>query len=416
MQNRTLSDRMLIQVVATSAVALFIIFGIRLSFSVFFAEFISVEGWSSAQGSSIFSVSMLAFAISAPPTGFLLDRYGPRVVFSVGAALLGVGLYMSSRAQSIEALIFAYGVVGGVGLGVIGLGPMAGNITSWVPPAARGRAIGIAFAGTGLGSLIFVPLSERLITIFGWRQTYLILSGVCFFVLVPMLLTLLRKPPPRQPTPDATGTTARAIPPRELLANPWFWLLMLIAFSALGPLRALTVHQIAYMESVGVDRPVAARYVGLAGFITTGAFIGWGVISDRLGRAWTFTLGALALMGAVGLLFALRAAHPPALLLGYAVLYALGEGTRSSQTTALASDTFNNAGLGLVNSLVGALFGLGAAFGPWLVGYLRDTTASYTAALWVVVGYIVLSVVTFVLLANRHRFTRQRARIPSTNP
>jgi hypothetical protein len=53
MHNRNISNRMMIQVVATSAVALFIIFGIRLSFSVFFAEFISVEGWSSAQGSSI---------------------------------------------------------------------------------------------------------------------------------------------------------------------------------------------------------------------------------------------------------------------------------------------------------------------------------------------------------------------------
>ena len=66
---------------------------------------------------------MLVFAATAPPKGYFLDKYGPCVVFSVGAALLGTGLFLSSRAQSIEQLILAYGVIAG-------RGPMAGNITS----------------------------------------------------------------------------------------------------------------------------------------------------------------------------------------------------------------------------------------------------------------------------------------------
>jgi MFS family permease len=405
MENSAPNDRAIWQVVIVSALALFIIFGIRLSFSVFFDEFITAEGWSSAAGSSIFSVSMIVFAVTAPPTGFLLDRFGPRVVFSVGAALLGLGLLLSSRANTIEQLIVAYGVVGGAGLGVIGLGPMAGNITAWVPPAQRGRAIGIAFAGTGLGSLVFVPLSEALISRMGWRDTYLVLSAVCFFVLMPLLFGFLRKPPtldkPQHDKPTDTPTTGWRVLARDAL----FWVMLFVGLNALLPLRALTVHQVRYMVSVGVAREVAARYVGLAGLITIGAFVGWGFISDRFGRAWTFTLGAASLVFGVVVLWLLGRSQPVFLLTLYATLYALGEGTRSSQTTALASDTFASGGLGLVNSLMGAMFGLGAAFGPWMMGWLYDRTGSYNGGLWMVAVSVLLSVLGFwaVRLIGRDR-------------
>ncbi|MEO0562526.1 MAG: MFS transporter, partial [Chloroflexota bacterium] len=195
MAEQAAAHRMVIQVVATTAVALFVIFGIRLSFSVFFAEFLQVEGWSSAQGSSIFSVSMIVFALTAPPTGYLLDRFGPATVFSSGALILGLGLFLSSYAQSIQHIILTYGVIAGAGLGIIGLGPMAGNISSWVQPEQRGRAIGAAFAGTGFGSLVFVPMSERLIFAFGWRTTFAIYAAVCVFFLAPVLFFLLKKSP-----------------------------------------------------------------------------------------------------------------------------------------------------------------------------------------------------------------------------
>ncbi len=123
----------------------------------------------------------------------------------------------------------------------------------------------------------------------------------------------------------------------------------------------------------------------------------WGWFSDRFGRALTFTLGALSLMAAVGILFILPG-FPSSILVLYAILYALGEGTRSSQTTALASDVFQGSGLGLVNGLVGAMFGLGAAFGPWLVGRLRDTNGDYVYGFFAVLLMIIVSIAGFVAI------------------
>lgn len=378
------------RIVLVSGFMALIIFGIRLSFSVFFAEFVVAEGWSNEAAAGIFSVSMLVFAFGSTPAGILLDRYGPRVIFTCGVVLLAVGLFLSSRVNTVGQLIVTYGIIGGSGLAIVGLGPVAANIAAWVPPSARGRAIGVAFAGTGLGSLIFVPMSTWLIDTIGWRSAYVVLAAICLFILAPVLIMVLRKPPGIEIRRDIADDS------RALFRSPVFWLLMLVSLMALGPLRALTVHQVAYIQSNGIDRSVAATYVGLAGFLTIGAFIMWGWVSDRFGRALAFTLGALSLAGAVGVLLVLPDAGDSRILIAYAMFYALGEGTRSSQTTALASDVFQASGLGLVNGLVGAMFGLGAAFGPWIVGRLRDTTGDYTLGFITVLIMISISIAGFV--------------------
>ena len=390
------------RIVIVCSLSLFIIFGIRLSFSVFFAEFVLTEGWSNEASAAIFSLNMLCFALTAPLAGLALDRYGPRPVFALGVLLMAAGLWLSSRATSLTDLLLSYGVIEGCGLGITGLGPVASVVAGWTTPAQRGRAIGIAFAGTGLGSLVFVPLANLLIAQFDWRGAYLILSLVCLCLLLPLMVIGLQKPPAvmRRRGNHKQRPSGQW---RQLLLNPVFWALMLVGLTALGPVRSLTVHQIAYMESAGVERSVAANVVGLAGLLTSGSFIALGWVSDRFGRAAAFTIGCLGLLGAVAMLLLLPAAASVAVLILYALCFALGEGTRSSQSTALASDVFQRQGLGLINGLMGGMFGLGAALAPWLVGRLRDQSGSYHGGLLVVVIMVVVSLIAYAYAARERR-------------
>jgi len=388
------------RIVIVCFLSVFIIFGIRLSFSVFFAEFVLVEGWSNEASAAIFSLNMLVFAATAPLAGIALDRWGPRPVFGLGALLMAGGLWLSSQATTFADLLLSYGVVEGIGLGITGLGPVASVVAGWTTPRQRGRALGIAFAGTGLGSLLFVPLSNRLVAQFGWRDAYLALALICLVVLLPLMVFGLRRPPQAL----ARGGLHRAtrVNWRALLRNRAFWALMIAAVMTMGPVRSLTVHQIAYMESVGVERATAANVVGLAGLLTGGFFVGLGWVSDRFGRAIAYSIGAAGLLGAVAMLLLLRAVDLPLLLILYACLFAMGEGARSSQTTALASDVFQRQGLGLINGLVGGLGGLGAAIGPWLVGRLRDESGSYDGGLLVVVAMVALSVIAYRYVSRRN--------------
>ena len=387
------------RIVIVCSLSLFIIFGIRLSFSVFFAEFVLTEGWSNEASAAIFSLNMLFFALTAPLAGIALDRYGPRPVFGLGVLLMTAGLWLSSRATSLNDLLLAYGVIEGCGLGITGLGPVASVVAGWTTPALRGRALGIAFAGTGLGSLVFVPLANWLIAQFDWRSAYLILALVCLCLLLPLMVIGLRRPP-AETSRRASHRQRPTAQWRMLLSNPVFWALMIVGLTALGPVRSLTVHQIAYMEAAGVERTVAANVVGLAGLLTSVSFIALGWVSDRFGRAAAFTLGCLGLLGAVAMLYLLPAATSAVVMLLYALCFALGEGTRSSQSTALASDVFQPQGLGFINGLMGGMFGLGAALGPWLVGRLRDQSGSYDSGLLVIVVMALVSLAAFWVVAR----------------
>ena len=205
----------------------------------------------------------------------------------------------------------------------------------------------------------------------------------------------LRRPPTVKR--HRSRPTQEAGDPRALLGLPAFWALLLVGLTALGPLRSLTVHQVALMESAGVARSLAAAVVGLAGVLASLGFVAMGWFSDRYGRTAAFSIGAAGLLGAVGLLLAMQTDASAGLLLAYAVLYALGESTRSSQATALASDIFHRQGLGKINGLLGGMFGLGAALGPWLVGRIRDESGSYDGGLLLVAALVLVSLVAFVI-------------------
>ena len=179
-----------------------------------------------------------------------------------------------------------------------------------------------------------------------------------------------------------------------------FWWLIVAALGAIGPLRMLTVHQVAYAVDAGFSRFFAASLFGAGGALTAATFVVAGGLSDRLGRHSTYLVGSACLGAAI--LVLLRVASPADLgwLYAYTILEALGEGTRSSLVTAIASDTFPGEHMGAINGSVGAAYGAGAAVSTWLAGALYDSTGSYGVALWTAFAAVVVSAVCIHLLGR----------------
>ena len=120
-----------------------------------------------------------------PLLGHLLDRVGARAGFVAGSVILGLGLILSSTAQSLEQMIVDDSLIVSLGLAALALG-MHGIVLSRWFYRRRGLAIGIAFAGTGIGTFVFSPLVERFIEGHGWRGTYIILGAIVLILLVPI--------------------------------------------------------------------------------------------------------------------------------------------------------------------------------------------------------------------------------------
>jgi MFS family permease len=386
-------------IVGVCSLTLFVAFGVRLSFTVFFVALLEEFQWPRSSTALIFSVSMVVFATVSTFAGYALDRWGARRLFGLGALFLAAGLLLSSRVQTLGQLQLTYGVVAGIGIAMLGLGPQASLVARWFR-RRRGLAIGITFAGTGIGSLTMTPGVQYLVNTSGWRLAYVALGLIALGTLPAILL--LRMSPERVgllPDGAASGTPPpirgelpqREWAPADIARSPAFWLVIVAGLGAIGPLRLLTVHQLAAMADAGVDSLLAASIVGGAGAITAISFILWGALSDRIGRWRAYLLGSFCLLAAILILSRLPAGAGVPWLAAYALALGLGEGARASLVTAVASDLFFGKSLGTVNGAVGSAFGAGAAFFPWIAGYTYDVRGSYDRAYLLAAAAILVS-------------------------
>ena len=330
-------------IVGVSALILFAAFGIRLSFTVFFVALIDDFGWSRADTSLIFSATMIVFAATSTLAGVMLDRWGAPTTFTVGCTILGIGLLLSSQIQTLGQLTITYGVIAGLGITILGLSMHASVIRGWFKERL-GAAIGVAFAGTGLGALLVTPTAERLIRIFDWRTAIVFLAVLILLMIIPVQLFSVRSPAELGHTAEAQSTHPAIHEPdadrwtlHNTLRAPAFWLVVLAGICAIAPVRMLTVHQFAMMGDGGISRTLGAQAIGLAGGVTAATFILSGILSDRIGRVATYTIGSICLIAALLL--------PQTFALGwtiwpYAVLMGIGEGSRSSLVSCTTADIF----------------------------------------------------------------------------
>lgn len=129
--------------------------GASSAFAVFYPELLKVFGWSHASGALVYSVNMLVVAISSPLLGWLLDRFGPRWLFSAAAIMIGLAFGACSRVSSLGQYAFYYGILSA--LGQTALLSTTVVVAKWFAQAQRGRAIGVADVGTGFGMVALAP-------------------------------------------------------------------------------------------------------------------------------------------------------------------------------------------------------------------------------------------------------------------
>jgi len=283
----------------------------------------------------------------------------------------------------------------------------------------RGLAFGLAFAGTGLGTLTLTPASEYLISAFDWRFAYRVLGTLALFT-IPIIVIFLRLQPQeiglnpdgdagefgRAATTDVSHLTSILWTMRMAVRTPAFWFVMVASVGAIGPVRMLTVHQLAAIVDAGFERMVAARIVGFSGAVTAVSFILFGLLSDRVGRRIMYAVGSICLLTAILILNNLSSLNLSAWLFVYALALGLGEGSRASLVTAVATDLFPGPAMGAISGTVGAGFGIGAAILPWLAGHLYDRAGSYQQAYVIAAGAILLSAIAlWIAPSDRHRPT-----------
>jgi MFS family permease len=365
--------------------------GVNGAFGVYYLALLEEFSWSRSDGASIASINYVVYALAAPMVGLAFDRVGPRLLMPLGAALVGIGMMLSSISNSLFGLYISYGIVTAVGQGALGFVGHNALISFWFVKR-RATAIGIASMGQGVGALVMVPATQILIDSVGWRWTYIVTGSAMLLLLLPANALLQRRAPEDVGQfPDGDGSAIAENPGRGASKSSkereWtlreaahsfpFWSIT-IGHLALGTaLFLINTHAIAHFVAVGYEKLAASFYFGLIGFIRVGATILWGSISDRLGRGETYGLSIfVTVMGVVGMI-AMTINAPLWLIYLTIALYGVGHSAGNPTYGAVIGDIFSGRRIGLIFGLLEISFGLGSAFGSWIGGYLFDLTGSY---------------------------------------
>ena len=407
-------------IVAVSFYTLALGVNVRTAFSLLFPPLLDDFGWERGVTAGAFSLGFLASTLYAPFSGLLMDRFGPRLVLSLGVVLVAVGMAGAAYIQQPWHLYLTLGVLVVGGSFFVSYFGHSLFLPNWFV-RRRGLAIGIAFSGVGVGSMIFFPLLQGLVDTVGWREACWIMAVVLTVTLLPPILIFQRRHPDDvglQPdgevVPAGTPsdeTLAANVVDKEWVAVEWtvgralrtrrFWWLFCGYFSALYAWYAVQVHQTKYLIDSGFGAIEAAYALGVVALAGIAGQIGLGHLSDRIGREWAWTAacggfvicyGALLLIPLFPNVLTLALVVGAQGFLGYGITSVVG---------AIPAELFEGRRYSTIFGTLSISAGLGASAAPWTTGLLFDYFGDYTIAWWLALGISGLSVLCVWCAAPR---------------
>lgn len=388
-----------------------------------FAKALHAEGpfhLSHVQAAIPFECAIGMIFVGTTIGGRIQDKRGPRVVGLVGATLYALGIIIASFARSADdlwLLIVGYGIIGGFGLGLAYIVPIA-LLQKWFPDK-RGLITGIAVGGFGFGAVITSPVAQAMISgnpDFARYPTKVFLYlGIAYLIAGLLGASTFVNPPPGYTVagaPAATKTseqTAKATPGRdftqpEALRTPqWYLLTAILMVAVIGGISLVSQAAATATAVAGFSATGAATLVGVMGLFNGGGRMGWAALSDKIGRMPSF-IGILVILGVS--LLAIPHASNPALFYVLAALIYLCYGGAFGTMPSTAGDFFGLKYAGSIYGLMLVAWSIGGVVGPLLSSALIGTTpeGNYVLA-FSVVGAIALAGAILPLITKRPKST-----------
>src|SRR3977135_1540219 len=388
-------------VIAIAGVFLQIALGAVYAWSVFRVPLTKQFGWSIPEVTLTFTISIFVLGFAAFFGGLWLNRKGPRIVALTGGVLYGLGVFLTSFSHNLWWLYLSYGVIGGIGLGLGYIVPVA-VLVKWFPDR-RGLITGIAVGGFGAGALITAPVATRLIQSVGVLNTFACL-GIAYLVVTIISGAFMQNPPdgwkPAGWSPTASQTSQRSSRDYTLgeALRTWQWwaLWLLLFLNTSAGISVISQEAPMFQELARVSAVVAA---GMVGVVSLGNALGrvfWAWASDSITRRATFVVMFLA---QVVLFWALPSISSAAVLTLVAFVILMCYGGGFGTMPAFAADYFGAKNVGPIYGLMLTAWGFASAFGPLLIAYLRQANGTYRGALHIIAGVMLVSAVLPVLVS-----------------
>jgi len=381
--------------------------GITNTFPVFLPAVLTAFGGSRAATAGTASLLWLGGAVLSPVAGYLVARWNPRVLVSLGLGIVALGMVLGTLAPTLPLFLAAMGGLGGIGLGLTGMTTHAALIAD-AYVRRRGLATGIAFGGS-MAAYALAPPAQWVIAHWGWRAAFWCYAAI----IVAVIPWALRTHPSRLASASgrgAAGAGPNAVTVQSIVRSAGFWsLLVMFTTPPLFGYLATTQHAL-YFTARGFTAGEASMLLAIGGVLAGLGRALAGLVADRFGGPTAgFLSFSCSLLGMLCLL-GMEVRPLRVLAAGYVLFLFLPLGSRASIVTVLLGRIAPPAHYGVIFGLLGIGNNLGAALGPWLSGMLFDRTGSYVAIYLCALGIALtgLSALAVFCLTTRRELVRAR--------
>ena len=381
------------QVAATSFLALFAIVGLALYGLPFFYDFMVRDfGWSRAQVTSGNAISkLLVGPLFGFIAGWMVDRFGPRRLMVAGILMAGIGLVGLGMIHTLAGfyLFYLFNALGNVCGGPL---PNQVLLSRWFT-AARGRAMGFAYLGIGVGGALVPFLSVWLTRAVGWQGALQVLGALIIVVALPLALVVPEAPA----APTSTTSTILHQPPiGPVFRTPAFYLLLVGSMCSIAAVGGTNQHLKLFLSlDHGYSQAGAAQIASLVLASSLVGRLGAGWLADRFPKKYVMLLIYLLVVSAIPLLL-LTGARGTIYL--FAVVFGLGLGGEYMVIPLMASELFGVRVLGRTMGVVLTADGVAEAAAPWFVGRMHDATGSYTTGFGALIACAVAGAIAIAFL------------------
>ncbi|QHY99319.1 putative MFS-type transporter YhjX [Streptomyces sp. S4.7] len=411
--------------VPPAALSVHLSIGQAYAWSVFKPPLESALGLSGTQSALPFQLGIVMLGLSAAFGGTLVERNGPRWAMTVALVCFSSGFLLSALGAATEQfwlIVFGYGFVGGIGLGIGYISPVS-TLIKWFPDRP-GMATGIAIMGFGGGALIASPWSAQMLESFGSTNDGIakafLVHGLVYAVFMLLGVLLIRVPRP-DAAPKAAAAPASAlittaqVSAKSAVRTPQFWLLWIVlcmnVTAGIGILEKAAPMITDFFADT--DTPVsvsaAAGFVALLSAANMAGRIGWSSTSDLIGRKNTYRLylGVGALMYLLIAQFG-DASKPLFIICALVILSFYGGGFAT--VPAYLKDLFGTYQVGAIHGRLLTAWSAAGVLGPLIVNRVADSQEEagksgpglYGLSLTIMIGLLVVGFVANELVRPVH--------------
>jgi OFA family oxalate/formate antiporter-like MFS transporter len=381
-----------------AALVLQLCLGVLYAWSVFRVPLMKQFGWTVKEAGYPLMASFFFFAVGMIVAGRWQDKAGPKKVAIFGGVLLAAGCFLAGAiGQTVGGMVFAYGILGGLGVGFAYVTPIATCI-KWFPDM-RGTITGLAVFGFGAGTLVFGPLINKLVASIGLSQTFFAV-GAIMLVCVCGAGSMFKVPPAgykpagwNPPTPSSTTATKADWAPNEIIGNAQFYVLWIIYFFGAGAGLMIIGQAVPIgIEVAKLTAPVAAGGLGTMALLNGLGRLVHGSISDKIGRKNTVILCFAEYLVAFLLLLP-NADTFTKWLVGICIV-GFSYGGYLAVMPSITADYFGTKSLGANYGYLFTAWGVAGVCGPFMIDAIKTSTGAFTNAMY----YISVACVAGIVL------------------